>query len=122
MVSKVFLIAFLVIIIDRITKFIFFESSSINKGAAFSILQGYTWLFILAAVIVTIIIIMSRNEKQYQLGMGFLLGGTIGNLIDRLVYSGVIDFIKISIIPSFNVADFSNVLGALLIIYKMYKE
>ena len=120
--NKVFLIAFTVFIIDRATKLIFFDSSSLNTGAAFSILQGYIWLFILIAVIVSLVIIFYRNETKYQLGMGILLGGTLGNLIDRIFYGGVIDFIRIYTIPLFNLADVSNIIGALMIIYIMYKN
>jgi signal peptidase II len=121
MVNKLFIISLIVIILDRITKFIFFDSSKLNKGAAFSILQGWKWLFVLAAIAVIIFIILNRNNKNYQLGMGFLLGGTIGNLIDRLFYDGVIDFISIYIIPRFNLADVSNVIGAVILIYAMKK-
>ncbi len=122
MVNKIFLIALLIILIDRITKFFFFNSSSLNKGAAFSILQGYNWLFILVALIVIVTIFIQRNDKAYQVGMGFLLGGTIGNLIDRIFYQGVIDFISISIIPKFNLSDVSNIIGVLLIIYVMRQD
>lgn len=122
MVNKTFLIAFIIIILDRIAKLIFFNSSSLNKGAAFSVLQGYNWLFILVAVIVIIYIFIKRNEKQYQIGMGFLLGGTIGNLIDRMFYNGVIDFISFLSIPKFNISDVSNIIGALLMIYMMKKN
>ena len=122
MVNKTFIIALIILILDRLTKFFFFENSSLNKGAAFSILQGYIWLFILVAVIVIIFIFLKRNEKPYQLGMGFLLGGTIGNLIDRIIYGGVIDFITFLSIPQFNISDVSNIIGALLIIYVMNKN
>lgn len=122
MVNPVFLIALIIIILDRVTKFIFFNSSSINKGAAFSILQGYNWLFILVALIVIIYIFIKRNEKLYQIGMGFLLGGTIGNLIDRIFYDGVIDFITFLSIPKFNISDVSNIIGALLIVYIMNQD
>ena len=122
MVNKIFLIAFIIIILDRLTKFIFFDSSSLNKGAAFSILQGYNWLFIFVALIVVITIFVKKDKKEHQLGMGFLLGGTIGNLIDRIFYSGVIDFISISIVPKFNISDVSNIIGTLLIIYVMNKS
>jgi signal peptidase II len=120
MVNKTFLIAFIIIILDRITKFVFFDSSKINSGAAFNILPGWNWLFIVVALAVSIYIINHRNYKEYQLGMGLLLGGTLGNLIDRIFYTGVIDFISISIIPTFNISDLANVLGAIIIIYTMY--
>ena len=122
MVNKVFSIAITIFIIDRILKVIFFNSSIINSGAAFNLFPGQNWLFILVALIVIIFIINHRNLKDYQIGMGLLLGGTLGNLIDRIYYSGVIDFISISIIPTFNIADLANIAGALLIISRMYKK
>lgn len=122
MVNFVFIIASIVVITDRITKYIFFENSSLNKGAAFGILQGYNWLFISIAIVVIIAVIMHRNNKDYILGMGLILGGTLGNLIDRIFYSGVIDFISLSIVPSFNIADLANTIGAVLIIYEMHKD
>ena len=122
MVNLIFIIAFIVTLIDRVTKYVFFENSSLNKGAAFGILQGYNWLFISIAVMVIMAVIIYRNNKNYILGMGLLLGGTLGNLIDRIFYSGVIDFISLSIIPSFNIADLANTIGAILIIYEMHKD
>ena len=119
MVNKTFLIALIIIILDRVAKLIFFDNSSLNKGAAFSILPGFNWLFILVALIVIVYIFIKRNEEPYQIGMGFLLGGTIGNLIDRIFYDGVIDFISFLSIPKFNISDVSNIIGALLIIYMM---
>jgi len=113
MVNKTFLIAFIIIILDRVAKLIFFDNSSLNKGAAFSILPGFNWLFILVALIVIVYIFIKRNEVLYQIGMGFLLGGTIGN------YDGVIDFISFLSIPKFNISDVSNIIGALFIIYMM---
>jgi len=122
MVNKIFIISLLIIIIDRITKFIFFENSRLNTGAAFSILKGFNWFLILVALIVIIVILFYRNEKKYQYGFGFLLGGTIANLIDRIFYKGVIDFISFYNIPSFNIADVSNITGAVLLLYIMIKE
>lgn len=122
MVNKVFLIAFIIFILDRLTKFIFFNNSKLNKGAAFNLLPGQNWLFISVAVVVIIYIILKKDLKNYQLGMGFLLGGTISNLFDRIFYNGVIDFISIYIIPTFNLADVANIIGALIIIYVMEKN
>tara|TARA_Y100000310_G_C20593734_1_gene769430 strand:+ start:1050 stop:1418 length:369 start_codon:yes stop_codon:yes gene_type:complete len=122
MVNKLFLIAFLIIVIDRISKFLFSDISTLNKGAAFGILPGYNWLFIAVAIIVIIFILYHFENKEYQIGMGFLLGGTIGNLIDRVFYAGVIDFISILMIPTFNISDVANIIGALLLIHAMHSK
>ena len=127
MVSKLFLIAFFVILIDRITKIIFRNvdffifKSSINKGAAFSILQGWNLFLIVFAIFVIFLIIYYRNFSE-KLALGLLLGGTIGNLMDRVMLQGVIDFIAIWIFPVFNLADVANVIGGMLLIKYFWKK
>ncbi|MFB2583669.1 signal peptidase II [Herbiconiux liukaitaii] len=88
-----------------------------NPGAAFSIGNAYTWIFsILAAVVTAFIIWFSRRIRSYAWAwvFGLLLGGTIGNLLDRLFrepgfgVGHVIDFITIPVLPAiFNLADVS---------------
>ena len=127
MVNKLFLIAIFVVLIDRISKiflkdvdYLFFKSS-INKGAAFSLLQGWNLFLIIFAVFVIILIIYYRNFSE-QLALGLLLGGTIGNLIDRVMLKGVIDFVSIWIFPVFNLADVANVIGGILLIKYFMKK
>ncbi|MDO9395620.1 MAG: signal peptidase II [Herbiconiux sp.] len=86
-----------------------------NSGAAFSIGNAYTWIFsILAAAVTVFIIWFARRIRSYAWAwvFGLLLGGTIGNLIDRLFkepgfgVGHVIDFITIPLLPAiFNLAD-----------------
>lgn len=127
MVKRCFVIAFFVILIDRLTKIIFknadflFIRGSVNKGAAFSILQGWNLFLVLFAIFVIGLIIYYRNFKE-QVALGLLLGGTIGNLIDRLMLKGVIDFIAIWILPVFNLADVANVVGGILLIKYFWKK
>ena len=88
-----------------------------NSGAAFSIGNAYTWIFsILAAAVTVFIIWFARRIRSYAWAwvFGLLLGGTIGNLIDRLFkepgfgVGHVIDFITIPLLPAiFNLADVS---------------
>ena len=55
--------------------------------------------------------------------MGFLLGGTLSNLIDRIFYNGVIDYIHINLLNNvFNIADVANVIGALILARYFWKE
>jgi len=127
MVKKLFLIAFFVILFDRISKIIFRNidffifKSSINKGAAFSLLQGWNLFLIVFAVFVIILILYYRNFSE-QIALGLLLGGTISNLIDRILLKGVIDFISIWIFPVFNLADIANVIGGILLIKYFWKK
>jgi signal peptidase II len=86
-----------------------------NSGAAFSIGNAYTWIFsILAAAVTVVIIWFARRIRSFGWAwvFGLLLGGTIGNLIDRLFrepgfgVGHVIDFLTIPLLPAiFNVAD-----------------
>lgn len=127
MVNKLFLIAFFVILADRISKifledvnYLFFKGT-VNKGAAFSLLQGWNLFLIIFAIFVIILIIYYRDFKE-QIALGLLLGGTISNLIDRLFLNGVIDFISIWIFPIFNLADIANVIGGILLIKYFWRE
>ena len=85
-----------------------------NTGAAFGILQEQTMLLIVIGLIVIGFLLYYSHE--HQLAFGFLLGGTFGNLVDRVIYGYVVDFIHVPFWPSFNVADTFNVLGVGLLL------
>jgi signal peptidase II len=100
-----------------------------NTGAAFSLLAGadgwQRWFFIgLAGVVSTILIIwifrLPRGDKLLSMALALILGGAIGNVIDRIVYGHVIDFIQVhwqdAYFPAFNVADSAITIGAGLLI------
>jgi len=87
----------------------------LNPGAAFSIGSGTTWIFaILASAVVVFIVFFARRIRSvaWAIFVGLLLGGTLGNLTDRLfnepgfAIGHVIDFIQVWMFPAiFNVAD-----------------
>lgn len=90
-----------------------------NSGAAFSLGAGYTWIFSIVAAAVTVFIVLFARRIR-SLGwatvFGLLLGGTVGNLTDRLVREPgfgtghVIDFLQVYAFPAiFNVADIAVV-------------
>ena len=96
-----------------------------NSGAAFSMATGYTWVLTLIAVAVVIgIFWMGRRlvNPWWALGLGMILGGALGNLVDRFFRSPgplrghVVDFLSIGWWPVFNVADPSVVGGAILLV------
>jgi len=98
-----------------------------NFGAAFSLFQGERLPLILfsIAMIVIIICLYKRipNKPFVQVSTALLLGGIIGNLIDRIRLSYVIDFIDFKFWPAFNVADSAITLGVIgLIIYLLKKR
>jgi signal peptidase II len=96
-----------------------------NSGAAFSMATGYTWVLTLIATGVVIgIIWMGRRlvSPWWALGLGLILGGATGNLVDRFFRSPgplrghVVDFFSVGWWPVFNVADPSVVGGAILLV------
>jgi signal peptidase II len=96
-----------------------------NSGAAFSMATGYTWLLTLIATGVVVgIFWMGRRlvSPWWAIGLGMILGGATGNLVDRFFRSPaplrghVVDFLSIGWWPVFNVADPSVVGGAILLV------
>lgn len=99
----------------------------LNRGAAFGVLQGKSWLFLIMAVLIISIMIYSHLVYNLpvwvQFAMGFIVGGTIGNVIDRWNFGAVRDFLSIGWFPVFNIADMAIVTGgALLILYLFLNE
>jgi signal peptidase II len=100
-----------------------------NRGAAFSFLQDasgwQTWLFGILAVVVCIGLIVwlariPRREWRTALPVALIIGGALGNLIDRVIHGQVTDFIQVYwhawSFPAFNVADSAITVGAVLLI------
>lgn len=102
-----------------------------NDGAAWSILSGNRLLLIFISLI-ALVVIYSLFIKNKELGKfeiiiyGLLIGGIIGNLIDRVLYGYVIDFLDFKIFnynyPVFNIADCCIVISAILLIVDFVKE
>ena len=101
-----------------------------NKGAAFSFLAGQDgwqrWFFSAIALLVGgyLIYWLSQNSRQQRLlniSLALILGGAFGNLIDRLLFGHVIDFISLHwqhyYYPAFNIADIAISCGAVLLIW-----
>ena len=99
-----------------------------NYGAAFNLFNGNRIFLSIVSTIVSVIIIyfilIKKNITNLDLlSYGFILGGTIGNGIDRLTKGYVIDFINLNFInfPVFNIADISINIGLIFIIYGLIK-
>lgn len=96
-----------------------------NSGAAFSMATGYTWILTIVALAVVAGIIRYSNRLGsiwWALGLGLVLGGAVGNLIDRIfrapgpLRGHVVDFMSVGWWPVFNVADSAVVCGAVLLV------
>lgn len=101
-----------------------------NTGAAFSILSGFRVVFIIVSIIALNIIylyfIKDKNLKNYEIVLyGFLLGGIIGNLIDRVLFGYIIDFLAFQFFnyqfAIFNIADASIVVATVILLLLSFR-
>ncbi|WP_110112902.1 signal peptidase II [Bacillus sp. CGMCC 1.16541] len=135
-----YILALFVILLDQVTKWVvvkqmqlgesipvienlLYITSHRNRGAAWGILQGQMWFFYIITVIVVIGLIiyiqkLKPEEKWFGIALGLMLGGAIGNFIDRVFRKEVVDFVNTYIFsydfPIFNVADAALVVGVAL--------
>lgn len=104
-----------------------------NPGAAFGALGSWPPLLILISLAAVVAIIALRKEREKSrilaVSLGLLLGGAMGNLIDRIFFRYVTDFLDIGVTiggrflswPTFNLADVSITLGVILLVYYMFR-
>ncbi len=123
-VSNALEIGHTVPVIDGVFHFTYVQ----NFGAAFSILQNRQWFLILVTSVVMIVavVIMVKNIKKFtallSVSIALIIGGGIGNLIDRIRLGYVVDFIDCRFInfPVFNFADCCVVVGAFLLVISVF--
>ncbi len=99
----------------------------LNPGAAFGILAYQRWFFLLIVLILFCAFFIFRNripKKPFYFpgAIGMLLGGALGNAIDRVRLSGVIDFFDFRIWPIFNIADIFICVGVALIVFYFWRH
>lgn len=142
------LVPLLVIIIDQITKLLirinlnlldtitiiknfFYITYTMNIGAAWSILEGSQLFLIVISIIflVVLILFLKREENLTKLSLTcylLVIGGIIGNLIDRIFLNGVVDFLSFKIFnyyfPIFNIADSSIVVGVIILLIDLVRS
>ena len=109
-----------------IIKNIFYLTLIHNKGIAFGLFRGKIVLFIFVSVIIIgLLITLLRKIRKHDLllkvSLALILAGALGNLIDRLVFGYVIDFLDFRIWPVFNVADSAITIGAGLLVIHLLK-
>jgi len=93
-----------------------------NTGAAFSMLSKHTWVLAALSAVMSVIFLVALLKRSFprrfgMLSMTFLLGGSVGNLIDRAGFGYVTDMFRTTFMdfPVFNVADIAIVLGAVFL-------
>lgn len=92
-----------------------------NTGAAFGLWRGSCGVFVLVSVIIAAWVLMELMQRRYRrwpipLGLSLILGGALGNLIDRVRVGYVIDFLDVRVWPVFNVADSAISVGVGLLL------
>jgi signal peptidase II len=142
-----FSIAGFIIILDQLTKFWIRDNLSLgqiyrsdlwttayfriihwkNTGAAFGMFQSGGTIFMILSTLVSLVIIyyfpqVPREEWAMRLAMAMLLGGAVGNLIDRFNQGYVTDFISVGNFPVFNVADASISIGVAILFISMWVQ
>ncbi len=98
-----------------------------NTGAAFGFFQNGGWLFGIMAVIVAVMIILyfpqiPKDKILMRIAIAMQLGGALGNLIDRIVFGPVTDFISVGNFAVFNIADSSITVGVGLLILALWLD
>ncbi len=141
------LVAALVVVVDQATKWLAIRTLSDgpvplidgflqfrlvkNPGSAFSLLSGGgTALALIAIVAVVVIFVIARDlpGKAEGVAIGLVMGGAVGNLLDRifrgdgLLDGKVIDFVDFDFFPTFNVADSAITIGAILAVLLAFRE
>ena len=144
-------LAVVVIILDQLSKYIASASLEMhqpiavmpmfnwtlmhNPGAAFSFLADaggwQRWFFAVIAVVVSIVIVfwikrLEQHEKWQAIALALILGGALGNVIDRIWLGYVVDFIQVYYQqwywPAFNIADSAISIGVVMIIIDSVRE
>ncbi len=111
-----------VAVIDNLLYFTYLE----NRGAAFGIFSNQRWLFIIATVLAIILLVYLVFVKKFQskifnISVALIIGGGVGNLIDRIFLGYVVDYIQISFFPPVcNFADYCITAGTIILIIWLF--
>lgn len=145
MKKKVIILSSLFLFIDQIIKFLiekylvtkleiipsFFSLFKVyNKGAAFSIFSGATLFLIIINIIILIFLLRYMKNfkinKRNIMSFSLMIGGLLGNLLDRINFGYVIDYLKLDFgsytFPIFNFADMCLCIGVILLIIAVFKK
>lgn len=95
-----------------------------NKGIAFGLLPDFVWILILPLVFLLLVLSRRLSFPIYHIPYTtyLILGGGFSNLLDRLLFGAVRDWISLPLIPTFNLADVAISLGAIFLIFSLIKR
>jgi signal peptidase II len=141
-----FLTALLVVAADQLTKAwirsfscgqLIFQAGAFriiyarNTGAIFGFFQGHSFIFVIVsavgivALLVYVFYVCRRfsflDGSLNRVALGLVLGGAVGNIIDRLWFGGVTDFVSVGLFPAFNVADSAITVGFIMFAYSLFR-
>jgi signal peptidase II len=126
-----FTIALTIIILDQLTKQLVKNFTNLrivmNPGSLWGLFPNTTNLLAWLSVIIVGVFLynyekIQKSDLKVKIGSSLIVGGAVGNLIDRVLYKSVIDFIRIGWWPSFNIADSAITIGVILLICYTLKE
>jgi signal peptidase II len=136
----IFIIVLSVIVLDQSTKFLALNLLQLNtpvpliknflnltlvhnRGAAFGFFQNQLFLFVLVSIFAIGLILYNLKNKTNSLilkiSLSLILGGAIGNLIDRLRFGFVVDFLDLRVWPVFNIADSVITIAAIILSWEL---
>jgi len=94
-----------------------------NRGAAFGILKNQLFVFVVISLVAIALLIYHLKDKKKSLlssiSLSLILGGAVGNLIDRLRFGFVVDFLDFRVWPVFNIADSAITIGVILLSWEL---
>ena len=98
-----------------------------NTGAVFGLFRGMNFLLVLSSALFLVLLFyyysqLEKSNPGFQIPAGLIAGGAAGNLIDRLLFGYVIDFLDFRVWPVFNIADAAITAGVGLFIWKMWRK
>lgn len=99
-----------------------------NDGAAWSIMAGRQWFFLLVSVVALAVMIwyfyQTRHQWPYSMGLALMIAGTLGNFIDRLRQGFVVDMFQLDFInfPIFNIADICLTIGVIWLLVVIFRD
>lgn len=133
-------LAFIIVILDQSSKYLVIAYSRYlpldvikgvfsiglvrNTGAAFGIFKDQTFFFIIVSILAVMLILIIASKRDntplVRLSLALILGGALGNLIDRVRFGYVVDFLDFKVWPLFNMADTAITLGAVFLFISIF--